>query len=327
MKKKIITIAIVAIIMNLPLLISAQTKEKDKKNETIIIEDDKTGKQSTSIEIRNGEVFIDGNKVTEGLDDKNVKIIKKKIIINGKELSDEEMENFDIPMFDKKNSNKAMLGVQTKSSENNDGAMVERVVPGSPAQKMGLQVGDIITRVNDKNIQNPQDLVEAITKHKPGETIDVTYERNNQLTTKNVILSANKDVNVFNGNMTFPDELFKQWGIENPLLNMSPFGNDFYIKPNSEAAPKIGLEVEDRADGEGVLVLDITKDSPAAKAGIEQNDVITFFNSKEISSVDDLIKALNEAKNKEKVIVEIKRKGMKKQITMEIPKTLKRKQL
>lgn len=327
MKKKIISIIIVATSIILPSKINAQTKEKDKKNETIIIEDEKTGKQSTSIEIKDGEVFIDGKKVTEGLDDKNVTIIKKKMFINGKELSEDEMENIDIPMFDKTNSNKAMLGVQSKSSENNEGALVERVVPGSPAQKIGLQVGDIITRINDKNIQNPQDLVEAITKHKPGESIDVTYERNNKLTTKNVILGTNKDVSVFNGSMTFPEELFKQWGIDNPLLNMSPFGSDIYMKPNSEAAPKIGLEVEDRADGEGVLVLDITKDSPAAKAGIEQNDVITFFNSKEISNVDELMKALNEAKNKEKVELEIKRKGIKKQITLEIPKTLKRKQL
>lgn len=327
MKMKTITVTLVVAILNLPFFMNAQSKEKDKKNETIIIEDEKNGKQSTSIEIKDGEVYIDGKKVTEGLDDKNVKIIKKKMIINGKELSEEEMDNIDIPLFDKTNINKPMLGVQSKSSEKNDGAIVERVVPGSPAQKIGLQEGDIITRVNDKNIQNPQDLVEAIKQHKPGESIDITYERNNKLTTKNVILSTNKDVSIFNGNMTFPDDLFKQWGIESPFMNFSPFGSDAYMKPNSETAPKIGVEVEDRADGEGVLVLDITKDSPAAKAGIEKNDVITYFNSNEIGSVDELIKALNDAKNKDKVSMEIKRMGVKRQITMEIPKTLKRKQL
>lgn len=276
------------------------------------------------LEIKNGEVYIDGKKIVESETekDKNGKTVRKKIIINGKELDEDEMGafNFNFDDFD----NKPMLGVSTKPSKNNEGAEVENVVPNSPAQKIGLQKGDIITRVNDKNIYAPKDLVEAINTFKPGNEVEVTYERDNKFLTKNVVLDK-KDVTTYKGIMPFNEDMFGQFDQDgnNPFL-MNPYRMNPYMNNNN---PKIGVSVEDRANGEGVLVQDVTENSAAQKAGIEKDDIITSFNSKEISNVDDLLNAIAEAKNKENVSLDILRSGVKRQISLKMPKNLKKRDL
>ena len=48
--------------------------------------------------------------------------------------------------------------------ESIDGALIVDVKPGSPAAKMGLQKGDVVTMVGQKEVSNPSDAVEEIQK-------------------------------------------------------------------------------------------------------------------------------------------------------------------
>jgi predicted metalloprotease with PDZ domain len=311
----------------------AQSNSKKEKKEEIIIEDNGS-KNGTTIEIKNGEIFIDGKKVGENQDakEKNVKIYKqKRMFINGKEVpvyDNEEGKLFNFSPDGMDNADyKPMLGVTTKPSKNNDGAEVEMVSPNSPAQKLGLQPGDMITRINDKNILNPKDLVDAIGTFKPGDMIDVTFDRDNKLITKNVKLSERNDMTTMRRMMPFGDEnmmggfeeLFKQFNMNNNGFS-SPL-------PSKAPAPKIGISVEDRADGDGVLINDVTENAAAYKAGMKKEDVITMFGSSQISNVDELLDAISSNQNKSKVPVEIKRNGTTKKLEIEIPKVLKKKEL
>ena len=188
--KKIIICSVLLLSSTISTQISAQNSVPKQKQETA-----KESEGDVKLEIKNGEVYLNGEKVVQSETEKSDdgKIIRKKIIINGKELSEDEMQDFN---FDFENTeNKPMLGVSTKPSKNNDGAEVERVVPNSPAQKIGLQEGDIITRVNSSNIYSPKDLVDAIGKFSPGTEIDLTYERNNKMMSNRVVLSAKKEGN------------------------------------------------------------------------------------------------------------------------------------
>ncbi len=61
--------------------------------------------------------------------------------------------------------------------ENDLGAQVDEVVPGSPADAAGMRCNDLITRLNGTPIRTAEDLRTAIHAAKPGQTISVTVRR------------------------------------------------------------------------------------------------------------------------------------------------------
>jgi len=66
----------------------------------------------------------------------------------------------------------SQLGTSAKS-----GVAVAQVVPGSPAEKAGLQPRDVITAVDGSDLKDESDLARALAKHKPGDKITLTVVR------------------------------------------------------------------------------------------------------------------------------------------------------
>ena len=58
--------------------------------------------------------------------------------------------------------------------------MVEKVVPGSAAEQAGIQSGDLILKLGDKQVTSGDELSSAIGAYKPGDTAIITLQRNNQ---------------------------------------------------------------------------------------------------------------------------------------------------
>ncbi|GAA4612319.1 trypsin-like peptidase domain-containing protein [Saccharopolyspora hordei] len=54
------------------------------------------------------------------------------------------------------------------------GALVRNVVPGGPAEQAGVREGDLITKVDDRLIQDPDSLVAAVRSHAPGDRVTIT---------------------------------------------------------------------------------------------------------------------------------------------------------
>jgi serine protease Do len=67
--------------------------------------------------------------------------------------------------------------VRPGETDTRAGAEVRRVMPGSPAAKSGLQVGDVITEVDGERVWSSSDLVVAMRPHKPGQRVVVGYWR------------------------------------------------------------------------------------------------------------------------------------------------------
>lgn len=62
----------------------------------------------------------------------------------------------------------------------NDGATIERIVPGSPAAAAGLREGDVITRSRDRAIRNPYDWEAELLELRVGESAELTIRRGNR---------------------------------------------------------------------------------------------------------------------------------------------------
>jgi serine protease Do len=205
-------------------------------------------------------------------------------------------------------TNKAMLGVMTDKAEN--GAKVVDVTKESAAEKAGLKEGDVITKVGDTKIENPQDLIEAIGKRKPNDKVDLTYKRDNKESKVNVTLGENKArayaFNFDRDNLNF----------DFPTPN-GP-GNFF-----SARKPKIGLQIQDLETGKGVTVKDVDEDSPAAKAGLKEGDVITDVNGKEVAGVDELRNEIKDLKEGDPVRFKYKRGNNIQTVEVKLPKKLR----
>ena len=66
----------------------------------------------------------------------------------------------------------------------------EPVTKGGPADKAGLKPGDVITRIDDKPIEDATDLIAQIRSRAPGDQISVTYQRDGQESTVQVTLGS-----------------------------------------------------------------------------------------------------------------------------------------
>ena len=75
-------------------------------------------------------------------------------------------------------------------TRNIDGATLTQVVADSPAAKAGLQTGDVILAVGGQNIDAQHLLDMLIRQHKPGDTIEIKYQRGSNTQTANVTLGA-----------------------------------------------------------------------------------------------------------------------------------------
>jgi serine protease Do len=101
---------------------------------------------------------------------------------------------FDMKGFDPQNfsfawnGDKLRLGIEAQDTEDGNGVKVTDVDDDAdvPAAKAGLKKDDIITQVNGKAISSVDDLKESIKDVKKGDTVKITYKRNNQTQTAEV---------------------------------------------------------------------------------------------------------------------------------------------
>ncbi|MEO1015295.1 MAG: Do family serine endopeptidase [Pseudomonadota bacterium] len=145
--------------------------------------------------------------------------------------------------------------------DNTDGAFVEDVLDGTPAQKAGLQAGDLILRVDDEPIKDTIDLSRKISSYPPGERVRVTFVRDKKQRTLNVTL----------GERGGDDE-----------IAANDKGD---ARGDGDMAAELGLRVgrlddEARAqyrlpnDVTGVVVTGVKRDGVAAEAGLRSGMVI-----------------------------------------------------
>jgi putative serine protease PepD len=85
---------------------------------------------------------------------------------------------------------RAYLGVSTRDDPAGAGALVERAVVGGPAQNAGMQVGDVISRVDSRPIGSSKDVSPAIENKRPGDEVDVEVQRGGTSKTLHVTLGT-----------------------------------------------------------------------------------------------------------------------------------------
>jgi len=305
---------------------AAQQEEGDKKKaekSDLIIVHPKDGKDTrVTIEVKDGEVKVNGKPLSEFSDD-NVTITKRKSMDGGGFMiagapnsrfrSSTWSYNGDNDMFP--GEEKAFLGVTTdKAAEG--GAKITTVSENTAAEKAGLKKGDVIIRINDQKIASAEDLTKTIGKCKPEEKVTIVYKRDGKEQSQSVALGKRK-VNTMTYNMAPGNFNFDQPGNFNfdRLQGMSNY--------TVRGRGKLGIKAQETEEGKGVKVLEVDDESPADNAGIKEGDVITEFDGAEVNNVDKLREAAGKAAAKPSFKVKLTRDGKSQEIQVKIPKNLK----
>ena len=89
----------------------------------------------------------------------------------------------------------ARLGIQVGNAEPGDtaGAVVREVTPGSTAEESGLAAGDVITKVDDNRITDANSLVATIRSYRPGDTVTVTWLRDGDEQSGELVLDSDAE--------------------------------------------------------------------------------------------------------------------------------------
>jgi putative serine protease PepD len=70
------------------------------------------------------------------------------------------------------------------------GVRLQAVAPGGPAELAGLKAGDVIMRVDDDAVEDPEDLIALVRKYAPGSVVSLQYQRSGADMSASVTLAA-----------------------------------------------------------------------------------------------------------------------------------------
>jgi Do/DeqQ family serine protease len=138
---------------------------------------------------------------------------------------------------------------------NAQGALVTQVVEGSAADRAGIKTGDIITTINGAPVKSPAELRNTVGLLRVGDKVDVGLLRDGKLQRVTAVIAQSPTV-------------------ESPVR-----------KPAEIHTGLDGASLVDAPEHGGVLVRTIEPGSPAAQAGLRNDDVIVGVNQSHVTSV------------------------------------------
>jgi serine protease Do len=182
-----------------------------------------------------------------------------------------------------------------------EGVLIGRVQRGSPADRAGIQEGDVVTRFGGKVIRGPRDLQENVEVCPIGSQQEVTLLRDGETVTLSVECAALPD--------DFGERSLLEESNPNPREGDGP----------GLSSDDLGLTVEELSDEEaeqrgveedsGVLVSDVEDGSVAAQLGVREGMVIQRVGKSPVSTVAEFEEALGEESLVRGVLFEVHFRG------------------
>jgi S1-C subfamily serine protease len=184
------------------------------------------------------------------------------------------------------------------------GVYVESVRDSGPAEKAGLQAGDIVVDFDGERVRSASHLSRVVQESVPNRPVSVVVIRGSSKQALTVVPEAGGTVNIISRG-----EVTRQ--LQDLQRNLQrDFQRDFNLNLDREALRRglgvggaLGVTVSPLTDQlasyfgvkQGVLVSTVTENSPAASAGLRAGDVITAVNGQNVTSSADVTRAVRQA--------------------------------
>jgi serine protease Do len=158
---------------------------------------------------------------------------------------------------------------------NASGAVVTQVEPSSPGSKAGLKVGDVITELNGKTVNDAGELQVEVGQRQPGTTLQLKALRDGKSVDLSVTLEA-MDKGEREGENADASHGKPRWGLG-----------------LADLTPELRQQLQAGDDVHGAVVEQVTPGSPADDAGLQPGEVITEVDRRPVHSAADVQKALS----------------------------------
>ncbi|MCC6208002.1 MAG: DegQ family serine endoprotease [Gammaproteobacteria bacterium] len=170
------------------------------------------------------------------------------------------------------------------------GALVARVLPDSPAQKAGIEVGDVIVEFDGKEVESSGGLPPMVGVSKVGEKVPLKVIRKGKPLTLKVTISE------------LPEE---------DQIDLASGSDDSStrIKRLAIMVADLTPEQKQELDGKNGILVESTESGPASKAGIRRGDVILQFNNVDVGTVDQFKKLVADLPAGKAVPILVQRRG------------------
>ena len=157
-----------------------------------------------------------------------------------------------------------------------EGILVKTIYPGGPAARAGLRTGDLILRVDGRDVSDPRSLKYRIFTRKLGETATLDILRQGRPTTVNLPLQpAPED----------PPRQITEIDGNNPLAGATV----------ANLSPAFAEEIGFDAFATGVIITELVQGSPAARVRLRPGDIVLRVNGVDTPTVERLRQELRKA--------------------------------
>ena len=179
------------------------------------------------------------------------------------------------------------------------GALVANVISNGPADKAGIETGDVIVEFDGMSIKSVDHLRNNVSISKPDASYSLTVVRDGRKKSFKVKLEK----------MPSDDQL----AVENQKQSTNELGIEV-----SELNPSIRREYGVESQDFGIVVTKVLLDSPANEAGIQTGDLITRVGSRRCRSVKQFDSLVKNTKRRGMLMLHIKRDGNAQYVTLDL---------
>ena len=171
--------------------------------------------------------------------------------------------------------------VEAEGLKSAEGAVVNRVIQGTPAETAGLKVGDVITSVDGKRVDDAQSFMQLIWQARAGSVVRLDVQRRGEPRTVSVTLG---DRSKFQAASSSEDAV--------PTTTSPKWLGLDVATATQELADEYGTEFHP-----GVIVTDVDRTGPAYEKAIREGMIISEIDHSEIRSRSDYLEVVNRLKD------------------------------
>ena len=193
--------------------------------------------------------------------------------------------------------------------DRNRGEFIQAVQPGEPADRAGIRPGDIVLRVNRRDVTPDQTLSFLVANITPGTTVPIDLVRDGERRTVNVTVGKRPSEEELRQQQMFDpdaqdDEDVMEPG-DNEVIEQSL---GLQVLP---LTPSIARQLAASPDTRGLAIAAVDSNSDAARKGLQRGDIILSANYRSVGTLTDLenIVRTAEAENRDAVLLRVQRRG------------------